>query len=219
MPRAVRKLSPKKAIYVFWEGESEEAYMKYIRREFTSKAVLALHREKGLFATAGAFYRGNQRFRSDLPELDEIWFFFDTEIEKGSSWDDNMRFLEGILRARKQNPIKIRLLMTTCCVEYWFLLHYKKQAPSLALPAGKEKMLKELQKFVPAYQKGNDAATATIAENYPTAIENGRWTLERLKDDGMPEEDKERDPWLYKGTHTFTTVHEAIEMLVQLPKL
>lgn len=46
MPRAVRKLSPKKAIYVFWEGESEEAYMKYIRREFTSKAVLTLHREK-----------------------------------------------------------------------------------------------------------------------------------------------------------------------------
>lgn len=130
-----------------------------------------------------------------------------------------MRFLEGILRTRKQNPIKIRLLMTTCCVEYWFLLHYKKQAPALASPADKEKMLKELQKFVPTYQKGNDAATAEIAENYPTAIENGQWTLELLKGDGMPEGDKERDPWLYKGTHTFTTVHEAIEMLVQLPKL
>ena len=47
-----------------------------------------------------------------------------------------------------------------------------------------------------------------------TAIENGRWTLERLKDEGLPENEEQRNRWLYKGTHTFTTVHEALEWLL-----
>ena len=49
-----------------------------------------------------------------------------------------------------------------------------------------------------------------------TAIENGRWTLERLKDEGLPENEEQRNRWLYKGTHTFTTVHEALEWLLSL---
>ncbi|MDD2980960.1 MAG: RloB domain-containing protein [Hespellia sp.] len=224
MARKTKNMQTKKTIYVFWEGESEEAYSRYLRRTFSNCAGIQVHREKGTFATARAYYRGNVKFHGDVEELDEIWFFFDTEMEKGNQWEENFKCLKDIIASRKRrNPIRIRLLMTSCCIEYWFLLHYERTAPAMAMPADKERILKSVQVYNPSYEKGDYAAAADIAQRYDTAIENGKWTLERLKADGMPEraggENKESDEWLFKGTHTFTTVHEAVEMLLELPKL
>ncbi len=216
MARAIKKREPIKAVYVFWEGESEQAYTKFLRQHYLKNAVIQAHHEKGTFATANAYFRGNQRFKENLEELDELWFFFDTEVEKGQQWKKSMALLDGIKKSRKKNPITIRLLMTSCCVEYWFLLHYKKTAPSMATPADKERIMEELKKQVPNYRKGDFEATNRIAQNYLTAMQNGRWTLERLKGDGMPQDGAARDEWLFSGTHTFTTVHEALEWLESL---
>jgi len=221
--RNTKILQPKKAIYVFWEGESEEAYAKFMSRRFLDSASIHGHREKGTFHTAQAYFRGNKRFKDDIKELDEIWFFFDTEVEKGGQWNEYMKCLKRIIASRRKNPVRIRLLMTSCCMEYWLLLHYEKTAPAMATPADKVRLLKVIESRNESYEKGNYIATAKIAEMFPAAIENGRWTLERLVDEGMPErtldDTKERDEWLFQGTHTFTTVHEALEMLLSLPKL
>ena len=198
MARASKNISVKKVIYVFWEGESEEAYSKYLKNTFDKNAVIKCHRESGTFVTAKSCYRNDKKFKSNLEEYDELWFFFDTEIEKGNQWDENMKCLKDIIASRpRRNPIKIRLLMTTGCIEYWFLLHFRKTAPH--------------------YRKGDYQSTSAIAEKYMTAIDNGRWTLERLKSDGLPENEEQRNKWLFKGTHTFTTVHEALEFLLSLP--
>lgn len=220
MARKTRGLDTKKAIYVFWEGESEQKYIRFLNREFSGKTTIRAHREKGLFSTAQAFYRGNARFKSDVSELDEIWFFFDTEVEKGDQWEESTKSLRQIIESRpKRNPIRIRLLMTSGCVEYWFLLHYKKIRPPISTPADKEKILRELKKEISTYKKGDQSAIDEIAKKYPDAIENGRWCLSFLRGEGMPEETEKRDAWLFQGTHTFTTVHEALDMLVSLPEI
>ena len=219
MARAIKNRPPKKAIYVFWEGESEAAYTKYLRKAFEQSASITSHREKGTFATAKAYCRGNKVFQNNLSELDEIWFFFDTEIENGNQWDKNMKCVESILKAAKRSPVKIRLLMTSCCVEYWFLLHFERRAPAIITPTDKEKILQDVRNLVHGYKKGDYETTAAIARKYKDAIPNGRWTLERLKSDGLPDDPTERDRWLFLGTRTFTTVHEALEMLEALPKL
>lgn len=215
MARKVQQRQAKKAIYVFWEGESEEAYSKALKNLFSNQAAIKPHREKGTFDTAKAFYRGNRAFQNSMPEFDELWFFFDTEISKADQWEKDMKCLKDIIASRRKNPIKIRLLMSTGCIEYWFLLHYERVRPAIATPAEKERVMKDVQKHVPTYEKGDQKTTEEIAQHYPTAIENGRWTLECLKREGMPEGD-ERDQWLFRGNHTFTTVHEAIEMLMSL---
>ena len=135
MARKVQQRKVKKAIYVFWEGESEEAYSKSLKRMFADQAVIKPHREKGTFDTARTFYRGNRAFQNDLPEYDELWFFFDTEISKADQWERNMKALKEIIASRRKNPIRIRLLMSTGCVEYWFLLHYERVRPAIASPA------------------------------------------------------------------------------------
>lgn len=216
MARKVQQRLPKKAIYVFWEGESEEAYTKALKRMFSAQAAIKPHREKGTFETARTFYRGNKAFQNAIPEYDELWFFFDTEIDKADQWERNMSCLKEIVNARKRDPILIRLLMTTGCVEYWFQLHYERVRPAIVSPADKGRVLNALQRHVPAYAKGDQVSTEAIALRYKKAVENGRWTLDCLKREGMPEERAQRDQWLYQGKYTFTTVHEAVEMLMSL---
>ena len=215
MARKSKNFPLKKIIYVFWEGESEQAYSKFLKDEFDDRSVIKCHRESGTFETAKAFYRGNKRFKSDVEEINEIWFFFDTEIEKADQWDNNMKCLKDIINSRKKgNPIKIRLLMTSCCLEYWLLLHFEQRAPAMVSAEDKERILAEVKNREPSYKKGDYNATSQIAANYPTAIKNGRWTLVRLENEGLPLDKNERDRWLYAGNHTFTTVHEAIESLL-----
>lgn len=107
MARKAGFLSPRKAIYVFWEGESEEVYTKYLKKRFSNKATIIIHGEKGTFHTAKSYFRGNKRFQNNVKELDEIWFFFDTEIEKGGQWEENIRCLSDIISSRtKRNPLQ-----------------------------------------------------------------------------------------------------------------
>lgn len=222
MARRTKIRQTKRAIYVFWEGESEEAYSKYLKSLFSGKSTIRIHSEKGTFSTAKAFFRGNIRFKNDVSELDEIWFFFCTEVDKGDQWDESMRCLEDIIRSRRNNPIKIRLLMTTGCIEYWLLLHYERVAPTIVTPADKDRVKGRVKNHVPLYEKGDYDSISVIASQYQTAVENGKWSLTRLNQDGMPQRTKENtmesDKWLFKGTHTFSTVHEAIEMLCSLPE-
>lgn len=210
-----RKIKP--LIYVFWEGESEQAYTKYLKSVFEAVAIIRFPSNSGLFIEAGNMFKNNPKYRNTAEVTDEIWFFFDTELEKAAHWEKNYKIIKELRKLR--NPrIKVRLLMTTACLEYWMLLHYELTAPAIACSADKERIQDRLKRHVPLYEKGNYDATCEIAENYETAIENGKLTLISLVDDGLPilEYTDNRNRWLYQGTHTFTTVHEAIEFLIKL---
>ena len=61
--------------------------------------------------------------------------------------------------------------MTTGCLEYWLMLHYKMFAPPLLEVADKERIIAEVKNREPLYEKGNETVTARIAERYPTAME------------------------------------------------
>lgn len=99
-------------------------------------------------------------------------------------------------------------------IGYSFIL--TKKAPAIAIPKDKEKILKSVKDEENSYKKGDYESIKKIASRYKTAIENGKWTLERLKEVGMPEDEQQRNQWLFKGDHTFTTVHEALIYLVSL---
>lgn len=106
--------------------------------------------------------------------------------------------------------------MTTGCIEYWFLLHYKKIKPPITSPADKDKVMKMLQREEPRYTKTDENVIGYIAKKrFHTAIANGKWTLDSLC--GLPDSaNLDRDHWLYTCGQTFTTVHEAVEYLLSL---
>ena len=208
-----RKIKP--LIYVFCEGESEIEYAKALKEKFEDVAVIQKP-VKGLFSTAYKKFRKEAKYRNHAEVTDEIWFFFDVDDGQTGSWDKNKKIITTLQKLRKNPGIRVRLLMTTGCVEYWFLLHYRKVCPSIQNVAEKENVMKMLINECPGYTKGDGDAARRIAEKMDTAMVNGDWVLEHI--DGLPtlEDTDVRNRWLYQSALTFTTVQDALKFLESL---
>lgn len=216
MPRPTRKAKP--LIYVFNEGESEQAYTEFLKTTFSDYAVIKYPKATGLFEEARDRFEKDKKYRENAEVTDEIWFFFDVEKDEKGKWDSRFQIIRKLRKLRKEPEIRIRLLMTTACIEYWLMLHYQKYAPDIESPADKQRVLREVKSRVKTYEKGDYSATAQIAEKYPDAVKNARSVLNNLLQEGLPElnDTDTRNRWLYTCSKTFSTVFEAIEYLESL---
>ena len=220
MARQVRK--SKKLIYVFCEGESEQEYANCLKDLFADIAVLIIPppESTSLFEKTKSKFDKEPRFRNNAEVIDEIWFFFDTEDCDADQWDKRLKIIKRLRGLRKNPNIRVRLLMTSGCVEYWFYLHYEMAVPALHTVADKNNMLRKVQHIVPGYEKGDRTTIAKIAQHWPEATQHGEEVLARLAQDGMPSAEPKnsdvRDAWLHRNEYTFTTVQEGIQFLKSL---
>lgn len=214
-----RKLKKSKvSICVFCEGESEQAYTDFLKSKFQDVAVFKRPSSTGLFEEADNRFKKDPKYRDYSDVFDEIWFFFDVEEKDVDSLSKRLEIIKRLRRLRKKPQIRVRLLMTTGCIEYWLMLHYRLFAPPVLTVPEKEQMLRQVIKEEPTYKKGNYIATARIAQHYPTAVKNAGIVLQNLLKEGMPglEDTDERNLWLCKNCRTFSTVQEAISFLESL---
>ena len=216
MPHQIRE--SKKYIVVFCEGESEQVYMDFLKKEFRDVAVIKRVNTTGLFAEADGIFRNNKKYIDNAEVTDEIWFFFDVETKDTDSWDARMRIIKRLRSLRKKPGIRIRLLMTTGCIEYWLMLHYEFSVPPIQTVAEKKRVMERLLTKVPNYRKGDADVTAEIAQNYRTAVVNARQAVENLLNHGLPclADTDERNRWLCQKCLTFSNVYEAIDFLTSL---
>ena len=210
-----RRGSGKSIIRVFCEGESEQAYTEFLKQKFCDVAVINYPKEIGLFDRAKNRFDKDPLYREYKDVIDEVWFFFDVETKDIDKWDERYRIINYLRKLRKDKNIRVRLLMTTGCIEYWFMLHRRYYTPSLQTVAEKEKVILDIKTEEPLYEKGNKEITAKIAADYPVAVRNAKKTMKRLLDEGMPglEDTDTRNQWLYRKCLTFSNVFEAIEYL------
>lgn len=214
-----RKLKKSKvSICVFCEGESEQAYTDYLKSKFQDVAVFKRPSSTGLFDEADNRFKKDPKYRDYADVIDEIWFFFDVEEKDIDNWSKRLEIIKRLRRLRKKPQIRVRLLMTIGCIEYWLMLHYRLFAPPVLTVPEKEQMLRQVIKEEPTYKKGNYIATARVAQHYPTAVKNAGIVLQNLLKEGMPglEDTDERNLWLCKNCRTFSTVQEAITFLESL---
>ena len=211
-----RKLKKSKvSICVFCEGESEQAYTDFLKSKFQDVAVFKRPSSTGLFEEADNRFKKDPKYRDYSDVFDEIWFFFDVEEKDVDNLSKRLEIIKRLRRLRKKPQIRVRLLMTTGCIEYWLMLHYRLFAPPVLTVPEKEQMLRQVIKEEPTYKKGNYIATA---QHYPTAVKNAGIVLQNLLKEGMPglEDTDERNLWLCKNCRTFSTVQEAISFLESL---
>ena len=213
MPRRLRKAKP--LIYIFCEGESEQAYSQFLKEHFSDVASIKYPSSTGLFAEAWDKFKKDAKYRNSIEVTDEIWFFFDVEDADHSKWNERYTIIESLRKLRRRPNIRVRLLMTTACVEYWFMLHYDMMAPVISTVADKERILHMLERRVKGYKKGDYTTTSEIASHYPAAVEHGSRVLKNLMSEGLPtlDDTDERNRWLHQSSKTFTTVQEAITFL------
>lgn len=216
MGRKLKKAKP--LIYVFCEGESEQAYTDFLKKEFSDVAVIKRPSATGLFDEAKDRFSKDPKFRNSAEETDEIWFFFDVEVKDIGKWNQRMKIIKALRRLRKKPGVRVRLLMTTGCIEYWLMLHYKMYVPPLQTVADKERVIAEVKTKEPSYFKGDYTSTAHIAAQYPTAVINAEKTVHNLLAEGLPgmDDTDERNQWLHTNCKTFSTVYEAINYLENL---
>lgn len=216
MPRKIKTAKP--LIYVFCEGESEQAYTDYLKKIFSDVAVIKRPPDTGLFDEADAKFSKSPKYRNSIEVTDEIWFFYDIEEKDIPKWNDRLAIIKKLRKLRKKVGIRIRLLMTSGCIEYWFMLHYKFYTPKLITVPEKEKVINEVKRTVPTYKKGDYVSTEKIAVNYMTAVNNSKKTVKALEPDGLPglADTDERNQWLNTKSVTFSNVYEAIEYLLSL---
>ena len=216
MARPTKKTKP--LIYVFCEGESEQAYTDFLKKTFSDIAVVKRPKSTGLFEEARDKFDKDKSYRDNAEVIDEIWFFFDVEKDQREKWEARLKIIKSLRRLRNKPGIKVRLLMTTACIEYWLMLHYKKYTPDIETVADKQRILHEVQSWEKDYEKGDYPSTARIAERYPTAVKNARDVLVELLQEGLPElaDTDERNRWLYFSSKSFSTVFEAIDSLESL---
>ena len=69
MARKSKNRSRNPYIIIFWEGESEEQYFKFLKDRFHEKANLNIHNKKGLFAVADKAFSAKGIYADDV--LDE----------------------------------------------------------------------------------------------------------------------------------------------------
>lgn len=189
-----------------------------LKSKFQDVAVFKRPSSTGLFDDADNRFKKDPKYRDYADVIDEIWFFFDVEEKDIDNWGKRLEIIKRLRRLRKKPQIRVRLLMTTGCIEYWLMLHYRLFAPPVLTVPEKEQMLRQVIKEEPTYKKGNYIATARIAQHYPTAVKNAGIVLQNLLKEGMPrlEDTDERNLWLCKNCRTFSTVQEAITFLESL---
>lgn len=216
MPRKFKNEKPH--IYVFCEGESEQAYTDFLKEAFEDVAVIKRPKSTGIFEFAKQKFRNDISYKNNAEITDEIWFFYDVEKKDINKVEARQKIITELRRLRMKPNIRIRLLMTTACIEYWLMLHYKYFAPSIETEADKLNMLKSVVAKEPTYEKGDKNSIAKIASKYKIADENAKKVLKSLLPDGLPtfEDTDERNVWLSKSSKTFSTVFEAIEYLESL---
>ena len=219
MARTYKPRERKPYIIVFWEGESEEEYMKFMRSEFHEYLNLTVHTKKGTFEMARKAFSGKGVYADDLSEVDAIWFIFDTEPVLREKWYEYLGILKQL--RRKCKHADTRLLMTKGCIEYYLLLHFEKCAPLIVTPADKENIMQKLiGKYCADYAKGDSKSIYEIARYYPTAVENGEWSLRRIEQEiSVTGDMDERDRRLFITDQTFSNVQEGIMYLMDLKKV
>lgn len=183
MPRKVKSAKP--LIYVFCEGESEQAYTDYLKKTFSDVAVLKRPPDTGLFEEAEAKFSKSPKYKNSIDVTDEIWFFYDVEEKDIPKWNDRFTIIKKLRKLRKKQGIRVRLLMTSGCIEYWFMLHYKYYTPKLITVPEKEKVINEVKKLIPTYVKrkfcGNREDCSQLSKSSRKFKENcksiiARWT-------------------------------------------
>ena len=103
MSRSTKPAKP--YIVVFCEGESEQAYTDFLRKEF--KDVASIHRPKatGLFDVADSKYKKDATYRDYAEVTDKVWFFFDVETKDIGAWESRLKIINRLRSLRKDPNI------------------------------------------------------------------------------------------------------------------
>ena len=141
--------------FVFCEGETEIAYVKFLRSLY--RAPIQVIPKKGKSNISEDFIERskNEYVRT---EQDKVFLMYDLDVD-------------GMLEHLQKIP-NAELLVSNPCIELWFLLHYQEQK----LEISSDKCVQKYQKVSKEYKKGalSEEEKKVLAENRDLAVERAK---------------------------------------------
>ena len=145
--------------FVFCEGETEMAYVKFLRSLY--RAPIQVIPKKGK-SNISEDYIERSKIEYVRTEQDKVFLMYDLDVD-------------GILEHLQKIP-NAELLVSNPCIELWFLLHYQEQKAEIT----SEKCVQKYQKVSNQYKKGalSEEEKKVLAESKDIAIKRAKKLLE-----------------------------------------
>ena len=141
--------------FVFCEGETEIAYVKFLRSLY--RAPIQVIPKKGKSNISEDFI---ERSKNEYVRTgqDKVFLMYDLDVD-------------GMLEHLQKIP-NAELLVSNPCIELWFLLHYQEQK----LEISSDKCVQKYQKVSKEYKKGalSEEEKKVLAENRDLAVERAK---------------------------------------------
>ena len=141
--------------FVFCEGETEIAYVKFLRSLYRAPIQVIPKKGKSNISEDFIVKSKNEYVQTDQ---DKVFLMYDLDVD-------------GMLEQLQKIP-NAELLVSNPCMELWFLLHHQDQKSEIS----SDRCIKKLQKFSNEYKKGilSEEDKTFLAEKKDLAIERAK---------------------------------------------
>ena len=141
--------------FVFCEGETEIAYVKFLRSLYRAPIQVIVKKGKSNISEDYIEKSKNEYVQT---EQDKVFLMYDLDVD-------------GMLEQLQKIP-NAELIVSNPCVELWFLLHYQDQKSEIS----SDKCIKKLQKVSKEYKKGtlSEEEKDVLAKNKDLALERAK---------------------------------------------
>lgn len=153
--RLSKEKQMKPNFFVFCEGKTEIAYIKFLRSLYRVPIQVIPKKGKSNISKDDI---GNSKRDYVTTNQDKTFLMFDLDVA-------------GVLEHLQKIP-DAELLVSNPCVELWFLLHYQEQKSKLT----SKKCIQKLQSFTKDYKKGvlSEEEKNVLAANRDVAIKRAK---------------------------------------------
>ena len=141
--------------FVFCEGETEIAYVKFLRSLYRAPIQVITKKGKSNISEDFIVKSKNEYVQT---EQDKVFLMYDLDVD-------------GMLEQLQKIP-NAELLVSNPCMELWFLLHHQDHKSEIS----SDRCIKKLQKFSNEYKKGilSEEEKTFLAEKKDLAIERAK---------------------------------------------
>ena len=145
--------------FVFCEGETEIAYVKFLRSLYRAPIQVIAKKGKSNISEDYIERSQNEYVRT---EQDKVFLMYDLDVD-------------GMLEQLQKIP-NAELIVSNPCIELWFLLHYQEQKSEIS----SVKCVQKYQKVSKGYKKGvlSEEEKDVFTKNRESAVERAKDMIE-----------------------------------------
>ncbi|MBF0550844.1 MAG: RloB domain-containing protein [Deltaproteobacteria bacterium] len=203
--REMAKRAPYDMVLIVCEGaKTEPNYFKVLIKHLKLNTANVIIDDTAGSSPGSVVKRALEEFQK-TKDYNKVFCVFDRDTH-----GDYKAAVDTIRRAQLGKGHSIRAITSVPCFEFWLLLHFKRTEKDYYDRLGSicDKVIIDLEEFIPDYAKGNTQIFLSLKDKLETAIKHAKQVCASRETAGIDED---------LGTYNpYTNVHELVSYLQEL---